>query len=354
LIKSSLIIILCFFWISEGISQKKKDIKTIEIKTEDFQNLSPGNQITIGAKTITHGGKEKSTKTVFDGKLGWNKLNVTVTGGSFSNGIITVEQDLLKVRDHLVMVVVSDAKTKKVSVTKTFKIDFKAPQVCMINGKVGNEGKEGADGANGKKTDDGNGLAGEEGLLGEWGGSGQSSIINIKGVAVGTDTLLKIQVEDLIDKTKKRFMVNVNGGSIVIDASGGAGGRGGKGGDGGDGKDQGEGQSSPGTGGDAGNGGTGGNGGSGGALLVYYDLIAAKHMDKIEFKVNGGAAGQGGKRGKRGQGGKDPNDDRSTAGKVLFGSGKSRGEKGSYGEDGQPGEDGEVSLFEEEFVEVDF
>ncbi len=354
MIKSTLFILLCFLFVGQGLAQKKRDIKTIEVSTKDFKNLSPGNQIIVGAKIVTHGGKEKSTKSVYGGKLSWGKLHVNVTGGTFMNGVLTIETDVQKIRDHVVMLVISDAKTKKVSVTKTFTVNFKAPQICNIKGKTGESGKDGEDGQNGTKTEDGNGTSGGQGYAGSWGEPGKSSIVKIKGVVADSDTLLKILVEDLIDKTQKRFLVNTNGGSIVIDARGGQGGKGGDGGDGGDGKDQGEDQSSPGTGGDGGNGGQGGNGGSGGALLVYYDSIAEKHLNKVVFKTEGGEAGNGGKRGKRGQGGKDPNDDRSKAGKILFGSGKTRGNKGSYGENGEPGTDGEVSMFKEETIELDF
>ncbi len=153
LIKYCIVILLLLGLPILGYAQKKKDIKTIEVSTKDFSDLSPGNQIIVGAKVITHGGKEKSTKTVYGGKMGWNKFNVHVTGGTFSNGILTVESDLLKIRDHVVMLVISDTKNEKTSVTKTFKLNFKSPQTCRTNGKTGDEGKDGEDGLDGKKTD---------------------------------------------------------------------------------------------------------------------------------------------------------------------------------------------------------
>lgn len=337
-----------------GHAQKKKDIKSIEIKTENTEKLSPGSRFQVGASTTLYNGKTKATKEIYDGNLNWKKLKVDVVGGSFKDGYITVSDDVLKLKDHKVTVIVSDAEKNKVSESLSVTLNFMAKQTCDLSGKAGDSGLDGSDGTDGSKNETGDGTDGTQGLPGGSGDMGHTAFVNVVLVTIDSNNqFLKVLVEDFISNKKMRYLINTKGEGLIIDASGGVGGTGGDGGNGGDGRDVSEEHSNPGNGGAAGNGGPGGPGGDAGDLTVYFDQTAVPFKHLIQFNLEGGAGGEGGDNGKRSKGGYDPDSKKSTLGKIVTGSGGKRGSRGDNGMSGIAGKAGKLEI-NEGAAQVDF
>jgi len=138
-------------------------------------------------------------------------------------------------------------------------------------------------------------------------------------------------------------------GSLIIDTGGGAGAAGGGGGDG-----QPAGAANgcePPRGGEGGTGGRGGRGGDGGnvSLRLGLDNNAGTGLpallERIEFRVAGGAGGAGGAAGKGGSGSEGHYVKRKTlSGNQAWQPGGAAGRDGATGEPGRPGVDGRVMV----------
>ena len=138
------------------------------------------------------------------------------------------------------------------------------------NPSVGGNGGNGTDGTNG--SDGGAGGRGPDVHLAIALVAGAHPLLHVRASASGKD---------------QDFIVDPDGGSLTVTASGGYGGRGGRGGSGGAGGSGGSGGSgagSPGMPGSDGLGGQDGPGGPAGTITVAIDPAAAPYLDRFHFK----------------------------------------------------------------------
>jgi hypothetical protein len=219
-------------------------------------------------------------------------------------------------------------------------------------------GSNGSSGSTG-----GAGNPGEDGRNGDNGGYGHDIDIytDIYFDSILSTNLIKVYIEDLTINQSRHFLINPNGGSLKINASGGSGGHGGAAGNGGRGGNGHKGElyfyevkdiiikkdtagkeirteiirqvqcqrpgGDGGFGGPGGYGGIGGNGGNGGYLILHYTPAMKQYLQLIHIDVSGGSGGFGGSGGKGGSGGQG-------------GEGNPRGRKGADGSDGLEGSRG--------------
>ena len=345
-----LIILFIFSFISfMSFSQKKKDIKSINIVVTE-KNFCPGKQFSIGVHSTLYNGKELKTRGLLKGKSPWRDYSITVQGGKHKMGKITLSNNFHEFKNEKFTITVRSKKTKSAIVTKTIKLNYKGYQIAKYSGKKGQDGFDGNHGSTGK---DGNGTNGKDGKPGQNGETGKYVIVSAKTEKKDNTDFLKIIVEDLITKTKSRYIVNTNGGKITIDVSGGKGGEGGTGGKGGKGRNQTESESA-GVGGNGGNGSNGGNGGDAGSITIFMDSTSYKnYKELIILKVDGGLAGEYGQGGRKGKGGKTDKE-ANAVGQVLGTDRAKKGKNGDNGENGKDGNNGEITIQVFEEIEVDF
>ena len=161
-----------------------------------------------------------------------------------------------------------------------------------FNGTDGFDGTAGSPGSTGSFDpnnpsaggDGGNGTNGSDG--GDGGGGGRGPDVHVAIALVpGAHPLLHVRASE--SGKDHDFIVDPDGGSLTVTASGGYGGRGGRGGQGGAGGSGGSGGSgsgSSGMSGSAGRNGQDGPGGPAGTIAVAIDPAAAPYLDHFHFK----------------------------------------------------------------------
>ena len=160
------------------------------------------------------------------------------------------------------------------------------------DGMNGFDGMSGSDGSSGSFDPDnpsagGNGSDGTDGSDGGDGGAGgRGPDVHVAiALVAGDHPLLRVRASE--SGKNHDFIVDPDGGSLAITASGGPGGQGGRGGQGGAGGSGGSGGSgtgSPGMSGRDGRNGDDGPGGPAGTLTVAIDPAAAPYVDRFLFK----------------------------------------------------------------------
>jgi hypothetical protein len=196
--------------------------------------------------------------------------------------------------------------TAELSIPVRYDVAF----VANFAGKLGSKGLDGLDGRAGSSGTDGSvdisnpsagpsaggqggdGTNGEDGRDGDPGQAGEA--VHVWMTLKGADHPL-FQVRAASSKHAQLFLIDPNGGSLTIDASGGAGGAGGSGGRGGRGGSGGSGFP-PGLSGQDGRDGFSGHAGADGAagsIVVSVDSQAQPYLSKLQLinKNGGGAPG---------------------------------------------------------------
>ncbi len=138
--------------------------------------------------------------------------------------------------------------------------------------------------------DGGRGGDGGDGSNGGDGGDGPDVLVFVT-LQPGTQ-MLQVRVE--AQKTLRYFLVDPNGGSLLIRSDGGSGGSGGRGGSGGSGGSGGMGSPSgfSGTSGNAGHDGSSGSSGRVGRITVLVDPSARPFLQTLRFSNQGGSRGR--------------------------------------------------------------
>jgi len=322
---------------------------------------SPGSKVFFGMDVTYNNNKEVSYRSLSYVKKAMVGYEVLVKGGTYRDGAFTISNNIFDNSDHNPGFMVRLLKNPDVFTTMDILLDYK--DQYSINGE-GNQGLGGFSGSNGSSGSTGeHGESGEDGKNGYDGNYGHDIDVfaDMYFDSILNTNLIKVFVDDLTAKKQQHFLINPNGGNMVVNANGGYGGYGGSGGWGGDGgngytgemytyyvKDEvikkdtaghehkeyvqraiqrqkpgGDG----GFGGSGGYGGAGGNGGDGGHIFLYYTPAAKNQLYLIQCLVHGGDGGRGGSGARGGSGGKG-------------GVGNPKGRNGQHGSDGMEGATG--------------
>ncbi|HET6989670.1 MAG TPA: hypothetical protein VFJ43_00025, partial [Bacteroidia bacterium] len=314
-----------------------------------------------------------------NGFVNWNSYGVHVDGGTFDKGIVTLFPDPRKVSD-VVKITVTPYYYPDLKQEIDLPVSYKVKYVASCKGQNGLGGFDGLSGAELHQMDTQNkwhvynGRKGQNGTDGENGSDGCIADVFVKSMTLSGKKMMNVLVINHCDNSHLVYWIDPDGGSLVVDVSGGDGGNGGKGGDGengvdGAGADPKVGPTGPsyydgqqldfnpqyvlfngpyapnidlsvdstrnptgngGDGGYGGNGGKAGNGGSGGIAVIHLDSSAVQWENKITVISKGGKSGNAGPGGYAGKGGK--------AAYNMFD--KTNGETGFMGAEGIKGEAG--------------
>ena len=326
---------------------KLKDTKVYSASL-DFvikDKVCPGAEIPLIVTAQIPDDKTMVSEGAGKGDVSLRSFQFFTTAGEVSrDGILRLNMSPDKVIGGSVRVNVEIIGHPDVVVENTLPVEFSCAYVSDFRGEdghTGETGKPGSDGGKGRDAEGAPGGHGQSGAAASPGGHGshggnapdvERDVSVIKQPQRGTSLL------NVIGKNSKggygHWIIDPNGGSLAVSATGGAGGDGGKGGVGGKGGDGGEGTppGNSGDGGGGGNGGNGGNGGDGGSITVRYTPDATPYLELLHFETRGGDPGYRGAGGDGGEGGAVP--EGGQRGRV--------GQRGPDGQEGQYGRSGKV------------
>jgi hypothetical protein len=233
-------------------------------------------------------------KNTIEKKWSWFDISTT-RGGIFEKGTLIVASDVRHMVCDTITFTVFPESADSLKQALHFIINYNKALVLSYdreNAEKGNDGKtyrsSGSDGGDGS-----DGVSGEDG----------KNILVYMTVHPCNKNLLKVEVQDTLDKTTNYYIVNKNGGDLKISCNGGNGGDGGDGANGEKGENAGK-TSEPQVGGNGGNGADGGDGGDGGRVTIYATVQAIPYTGLIKVTNQEGHAGKAGKKGKGKSGGK--------------------------------------------------
>ncbi|HMH21162.1 MAG TPA: hypothetical protein VK563_05280 [Puia sp.] len=308
---------------------------SIAVLTSGNTAKSPGDHLQFGVRTI-YDNKQFTDQWFPAKKKNRNDFSVSFEGGhlSKSKGDLKIDTDPARFVNHRVRLIARLARDTAISDTLQFLLDYTAQYQCRIRSATGGHNLDVAADAY------------------------YDSLLHT--------TLLKIDVLDSTGKKTYHYLVNTNGGSLVLSSKGADGLDGRNGFDGtpgspgsaglvsvgvqtttaDDGSTQTTTTTTQGPGGDGSNGANGedgaegGNGYDGGNIVIHYTKAAASFLEKITAQSQPGNAGSGGRGGTGGSGGIGGNGNPS-------GNNGIRGNDGRNGFDGVAGKAGKVSFAED-------
>jgi hypothetical protein len=264
-------------------------------------DIAPGEKRPLLVSMTQPNGKSLATGGESDEKISWEDLSVTASVVNFSKGNVSLPRDP-RISDgkvpHVAIIVPSHPDLHAdLDIPVAYNRQFKASYEGS-SGFNGNDGTNGTNGMNGSMGsidpnkpsaggDGGNGTAGTDGSDGKPGDDGPHLDVRV-ALRPGDHPLLQVSVLAL--GKEEFFLVDPQGGSLLVTSAGGSGGRGGRGGQGGSGGSGGAG-SPPGRSGNNGSNGRDGFAGSdgrGGSISVRYDPQAKPFLSAIHFSNPGG------------------------------------------------------------------
>lgn len=264
--------------------------------------IGPGETSPLVVVFTGPDGKTLQTEGAGHGKVLWKDLQVTATVATVNaKGIVSLPKDPR----------ISDGKVPHVTIMAPSHPDLRAELDIPVryneafvanfsgspgsSGMNGNDGMDGAIGSSGSMDPNnpspgGNGGNGTDGSNGQDGGpGGNAPPLQVKVVfRAGTHPLLQVGV--YAAGHQKLYLVDPQGGSLMVKADGGPGGQGGRGGRGGRGGSGGMGtpSGSSGSNGSDGRSGFDGSPGKGGSITVTYDPQVKPYLALIRLSNQGG------------------------------------------------------------------
>jgi len=282
----------------------KIPVASMAVSLPNNPAIAPGEKSPLIVEVTGADGKVWLTEGKGKGKILWKDLavNATVVAAS-KKGVLSLPKDPR----------VSDGKTGHVVVTAPshpgiqtaldipLRYDYKfTANFSGTSGFPGSNGIDGADGLSGSPgsldpnnpSPGGNGSNGGNGTDGSDGGNGNDAppVQIMATLRPGAHPLLQMSVSSTGSRKVKFFLVDPQGGSLTVNATGGSGGSGGKGGRAGRGGSGGIGSpnGSNGSDGSAGRDGSDGQPGRGGSITVTYDPQVTPYLTAIHLNNDGG------------------------------------------------------------------
>jgi hypothetical protein len=289
----------------------KVPVTAISATLSPNPGLAPGKSGRLIITATTSDAKQFVTVGAGRGKVLFDSFTFTATTVTVNKkGVVSLAADPRiseGVLPHIQIAVVGHPDvTAELSIPVRYDVAF----VANFGGKLGSKGLDGLDGRAGSSGSDGSvdisnpsaapsaggqggeGTNGEDGRDGDPGQAGEA--VHVWMTLTSGDHPL-LQVRTASSKHAQLFLIDPNGGSLTVDASGGAGGAGGSGGRGGRGGSGGSGFP-PGLSGQDGRDGFNGHAGADGAagsIVVSVDSQAQPYLSKLQLinKSGGGVPG---------------------------------------------------------------
>jgi hypothetical protein len=280
----------------------KTPIASIKATLPKGPGIAPGEKLPLVVVVTGPDGKVLQTEGAGQGRVLWKDLTVTATVVTANQkGIVSLAKDPR----------VSDGKVPHVIITVPSHPDLRADldiplrydigYTANFSGSTGSSGMNGSDGMSGRSgstgsmdpnnpSPGGNGTDGTDGSNGQDGSPGGDAPPVQVRVAVKSESRPLLQVSVSAAGHQKFYLVDPQGGSLMVKADGGSGGSGGRGGRGGSGGSGGMGtpSGSSGRSGSDGRNGWDGSAGKGGSITVTYDPLAKPFLGVIHLSSRGG------------------------------------------------------------------
>jgi hypothetical protein len=285
------------------VALDKVPVQSISASLLKGPGLGPGQKAQLVVVVTEPDGKVLQTKGT-NAKVLWKDLTVTATVVTANQkGVVKLPSDPR----------VSDGKVPHVTITVPSHPDVRAEldipvrydekYTANFSGSAGSSGMNGADGMNGisgstgsmdpnNPSPGGNGTDGTNGSNGGDGGRGANAPpvqvrMTLRG---GSHPLLQVGVSAA--GKQKFYLVDLQGGTLTVEADGGPGGSGGRGGRGGRGGSGGMGTPSGSSGRDGSDGRSGFDGprGAGGSITVTYDPQVKPYLSALHLSSQNGPA----------------------------------------------------------------
>jgi len=280
----------------------KLPVTSVKAMQPEGPGIAPGASSPIAVVATTKDGKEYVTKGRGMNGVPWSdysiEANVVKLDGK---GNVTLPSDPRESQGRLPHLRITGVGHPDIHADLdipvrydwNFQADFSGQD--GFRGSDGRDGLSGSDGSSGSTdlehpSSGGNGSDGGDGSNGDDGGTGgHGSDVHI-WVALKNDGTPLLQVKVAGAGREQLFLVNPQGGSLLVKSNGGDGGPGGHGGRGGRGGRGGSGWPSGNSGMDGGSGRDGGTGwgGTGGSITVLYDPQAKPYLGALRFMNRGG------------------------------------------------------------------
>ncbi len=280
----------------------KTPVASMKVSLPKGPSIGPGQKLPLVVAVTEPDGKVLQTEGAGGGKVMWKDLKITATIVTANQkGVVSLPRDPR----------ISDGKVPHVTITVPSHPDIRADldipvrydekYTANFSGSPGSSGMNGMDGMNGASgsmgsmdpnnpSAGGNGGNGTDGSNGEDGGPGGNAPPVQVRVAFRAGDHPLLQVSVTAAGHQKLYLVDPQGGSLMVSADGGAGGSGGRGGRGGQGGSGGMGtpSGSSGSNGSDGRSGSDGPPGKGGSITVRYDPQAKPFLAVIRLSNRGG------------------------------------------------------------------
>jgi hypothetical protein len=269
--------------------------------------LSPGESGRLVIVATTTDGKAMATVGAGHGKVLFDSFTFDASVAAVNKkGVVSLSADPRISDGRMPHVRISAIGHPEVVAELDIPVRYDAAFTAHFSGRPGFNGTSGLDGLSGSdgaagSADLNNPSAGGRGSDGTNGGDGQDGGAGEPGQTVHLWMTLKpdshtlLQVRAASPDHEQFFLVDTNGGSLAIDASGGRGGSGGSGGRGGRGGSGGIGFPNGFSGSDGrdGSNGRAGRDGAAGAIVVSVDPLATQFLDRIHFANESGSGAAG-------------------------------------------------------------
>lgn len=280
----------------------KTPIASVQASLPKGPGIAPGEKLPVVVVLTEPDGKVLQTEGAGHGKVLWKDLTITPTVVSANQkGIVSLARDP-RISDgkvgHIVITVPShpDMRTElDIPVRYNFSFTSNYSGSSGASGMNGSDGTDGMSGSMGSidpnnPSPGGNGSDGSNagpGGDGERGGDAPPVQVRV-ALRAGTHPLLQVAVSAA--GHQKLYLVDPQGGTLMVKADGGPGGSGGKGGRGGRGGSGGSGSPSGQNGRDGADGRNGFDGppGKGGSITVTYDPQVKPFLSVIRLSNKGG------------------------------------------------------------------
>ena len=285
----------------------KIQVKEISAQLQEGTSLWPGGSAPLVVKATAEDGKEYVTEGAGHGKVLWDSYRIESTGAAGATvngrGVVKLNSDPRDYAAHPLRLRITALSNPERNAEMDLPVRYDVPFEARFSGSSGFSGLSGSNGSTGSSGSSGsmdpkhpsvggNGGRGGDGGTGRNGGNGGNGPDVQVSVTLQPGTkLLQVRIE--AQKALRYFLVDPNGGSLLIRSDGGSGGSGARGGRGGSGGRGGIGWPSGSTGlsGNAGRDGSSGSAGRDGRITVMVDPSAQPFLKALQFSNRGSLRG---------------------------------------------------------------
>lgn len=206
--------------------------------TADFEK-APGSQVKGELLTEFNNGTQRVCANLKNSEES-NRFRFLPYGGTWKNGKFLIDSDFTKIENHRVALVIESLRNPELADTFNVLLDYRHTYNLSLSGSGGFMGFSGSDGSSGAS-----GNSGYDGQPGQNGGFGEDGpdidvFADLYRDSILNCDLLYVYAQNRWTGEEYRYLINPDGGKLLINSiggSGGIGGRGGSGGRGGDGRD---------------------------------------------------------------------------------------------------------------------